>query len=392
MTAICNLTNSYLLVQGPPGAGKTFTAARAIVELLKRGKRIGVSSNSHKAINTLLNEVEAVAKERKVTLRGVKKCSDDDHRLDGDLIEDVTENGDVFDGDYNLIAGTAWLFAHHDLDQRLDYLFIDEAGQVSLAHVVAMGVSGHNIVLIGDQMQLAQPMQGVHPGESGLSALEYALGDRATVPPSLGIFLDKTRRMNPDVCRFISDAFYDGRLQPDPDNARQRLVLGPSSVATTGLRFIDVEHANCSQSSEAEADRLNGIYRNLLKQRWIDHSGKEAVISPADILVVSPYNMQVDLLRRKLPKGARIGTVDKFQGQEAAVVLISMATSSSDDMPRNIEFLFSRNRLNVAISGARCLAVIFANPRLLETPCSSIEQMRLVNALCWARAYAKMCS
>jgi uncharacterized protein len=390
VTAICNLTNSYLLVQGPPGAGKTFTAARAIVELLKRGKLIGVSSNSHKAINTLLSEVEAVAKERKVTLRGVKKCSDDDHRFEGDLIEDVTENGDVFDGDYNLIAGTAWLFAHHELDQRLDYLFIDEAGQVSLAHVVAMGASGRNIVLIGDQMQLAQPTQGVHPGESGLSALEYALGDHATVPPSLGIFLDKTRRMNPEVCRFISGAFYDGRLQPDSDNARQKLVPGPSAVATAGIRFIEVEHADCSQSSEAEADRLNGIYRNLLKQRWIDRNGKEAPISPADILVVSPYNMQVDLLRRKLPKGARIGTVDKFQGQEAAVVLISMATSSSDDMPRNIEFLFSRNRLNVAISRARCLAVIFANPRLLETPCSSIEQMRLVNALCWARAYASM--
>ena len=375
VTAICSLTDSYMLVQGPPGAGKTFTAARAIVELLKRGKRIGVSSNSHKAINTLLNEVEAVAKERKVKFRGVKKSSEDDHLFDGELIEDVTENGDVFAGDYDLIAGTAWLFAHHELDQCLDYLFIDEAGQVSLAHVVAMGVSGRNIVLIGDQMQLAQPTQGVHPGESGLSALEYALGDRATVPPSMGIFLDKTRRMNPDVCRFISDAFYDGRLQPDLGNARQRLVLGPGAdkaVASTGIRFVEVEHADCSQSSEAESDRLNQIYCNLLKQRWIDRNGKEAPLSPADILVVSPYNMQVDLLRRTLPDGARIGTVDKFQGQQAAVVLISMATSSSEDMPRNIEFLFSRNRLNVAISRARCLAVIFANPRLLETPCSSI--------------------
>lgn len=380
-----------MLVQGPPGAGKTFTAARAIVELLKRGKRIGVSSNSHKAINTLLNELETVAKERKVSFRGVKKSSDDDHRFDGELIEDVTENEDVFAGDYDLIAGTAWLFARNELDQALDYLFIDEAGQVSLAHVVAMGVSTRNLVLIGDQMQLAQPTQGVHPGESGLSALEYALRDRATVPPSLGIFLDKTRRMHADVCRFISDAFYDGRLQPESSNARQRLVLGPGAdkaLASTGIRFIEVDHADCSQSSEAEADCLNGVYRNLLMQRWIDRDGREAAVGPADILIVTPYNMQVDLLRRTLPNGARIGTVDKFQGQEAAVVLISMTTSSSEDMPRNIEFLFSRNRLNVAISRACCLAVIFANPRLLETPCSSVEQMRLVNALCWARAYA----
>jgi uncharacterized protein len=177
---------------------------------------------------------------------------------------------DVFAGEYDLIAGTAWLFARHELDQELDYLFIDEAGQVSLAHVVAMGVSTRNIVLIGDQMKLAQPTQGVHPGESGLSALEFALGDLATVPPSLGIFLDKTRRMHPDVCRFISDAFYDARLQPEAGNAHQRLILGASAdkvIAPTGIRFVEVDHTDCSQSSEAEAERLSQIYRSLRKQR-----------------------------------------------------------------------------------------------------------------------------
>jgi len=160
------------------------------------------------------------------------------------------------------------------------------------------------------------------------------------------------------------------------------------AIASTGIRFVEVQHADCSQFSGPEANQLSQVYRSLLKQRWIDRNGKEAPIRSADILVVSPYNMQVDLLRRTLPNGARVGTVDKFQGQEAAVVLISMATSSAEDMPRNVEFLFSRNRLNVAISRARCLAVIFANPRLLETPCSTIEQMRLVNALCWAHTYA----
>jgi predicted RecB family nuclease len=390
--AICDLKNSYMLVQGPPGAGKTFTASRAIVALLAQGKRVGVSSNSHKAINTLLKEVEKLAAQRKLKFRGAKKCSDDDHRLGGRFIEDVTDNKAVVSGDYNLIAGTAWLFAREELDQALDYVFIDEAGQVSVANVVAIGVSARNIVLIGDQMQLAQPTQGVHPGKSGLSALEYALGDLATVPPSLGIFLDKTRRMHPDVSRFVSDAFYDGRLQPDSTNARQRLVLKPSAdkaLAPTGICFIAVEHADCSQRSEAEADCVNQVYRNLLEQRWINRDRKEAAVGPADILVVSPYNMQVDLLRQTLPVGARVGTVDKFQGQEAAVVLISMATSSAEDMPRNIEFLFSRNRLNVAISRARCLAALFASPRLLETPCSTIKQMQLVNALCWAKAYAE---
>ncbi|HWY14726.1 MAG TPA: TM0106 family RecB-like putative nuclease [Rhizomicrobium sp.] len=388
---IRRLDSSYLLVQGPPGAGKTFTASHAIVELLARGKRVGVSSNSHKAIVTLLKEVEDVAIKRKVKFRGVKKCSADDHALGGRYIEDVWSNDEVFAGNYQLIAGTAWLFAREELDQALDTMFVDEAGQVSIASVVAMGVSARNLVLIGDQMQLAQPTQGVHPGESGCSALEFALGERATVPPERGIFLDRTRRMHPDVCRFVSDAFYDGRLQPDAGNERQRLVLGrkPDVVlAPTGIRFVEVEHTGCSQKSEIEAERVAAAYRSLLKQRWIDREGKEAALGTGDILVVSPYNMQVDELRRRLPDGARVGTVDKFQGQQAPAVLISMAASSAEDSPRGIDFLFSRNRLNVAISRARCLAVIFASPRLLEARCTSVDQLRLADTLCWAKLYS----
>ena len=197
--------------------------------------------------------------------------------------------------------------------------------------------------------------------------------------------------MHPDLCRFVSDAFYDSRLVPDPANGGQKLILHANAnqvLAPTGIRFVEVEHTGCSQSSQAEAERLAAVYDALIGQRWINSQGTEAPVHSRDILVVSPYNMQVDLLRRMLPFGARVGTVDKFQGQEAAVVLISMATSSAEDMPHNIEFLYSRNRLNVAISRARCLAVIFANPRLLETPCSTIEQIRLVNAWCWAKAYA----
>jgi superfamily I DNA and/or RNA helicase len=273
----------------------------------------------------------------------------------------------------------------------MHYLFIDEVGQVSLANTVAMGVSARNVILVGDQMQLSQPLKGSHPGRSGLSALEHLLGDAATVPPERGVFLSKTRRMHPDLCRFISDAFYDGRLIAEAENERQRLVLNPDAdpaLAPTGLRFISIEHEGCSQKSEPEADRVRKLYHSLLAQRWTDREGRLRPIGIDDILVVSPYNMQVNLLRSRLPEGARVGTVDKFQGQEAAVVLISMATSSGDDLPRQIEFLYSRNRLNVAISRARCLAVIVASPRLLETSCSTIEQMRLVNALCWAKNFA----
>ena len=169
------------------------------------------------------------------------------------------------------------------------------------------------------------------------------------------------------------------------------MVLNPDAdpaLAPTGLRFISVEHEGCSQKSEPEAERVRQLYQSLLGQRWTDRERRVRPIGVDDILVVSPYNMQVNLLRSRLPEGARVGTVDKFQGQEAAVVLISMATSSGDDLPRQIEFLYSRNRLNVAISRARCLAVIVASPRLLETSCSTIEQMRLVNALCWAKNFS----
>jgi predicted RecB family nuclease len=389
--AISRLDHSHMLVQGPPGTGKTYLCAYTIVELLSQGRRVGVASNSHKAINNLLAEIERQALERHVAFLGAKKCSDDEHRHNGAMIADLFKNEEVSAFRYDLIAGTAWLFARPEFDQDLDYLFIDEAGQVSLAHVVAMGVSARNIVLVGDQMQLAQPIKGDHPGASGLSALEYVLGDMATVPPDRGIFLAVTRRMHPDVCRLISDAVYEGRLQPEADNANQQLVLAPGAdpvLRASGVCFIPVSHEDCSQKSEAEGIRIQEIYGSLLEQSWIDRDGVLRPLGVADILVVSPYNVQVNHLKSVLPAGARVGTVDKFQGQEAPVVLISMATSSADDMPRNMEFLYSRNRLNVAISRARSLAVVVANPRLLEAPCNRIEQMRLVNTLCFVKAYA----
>ncbi len=395
--ALCRLDNSHLLVQGPPGTGKTYTSSYAVSELLGRGKRIGIASNSHKAINNLLAAVEKQAQKRGLRFNGIKKSSNEDQFLDGGgMIKDTTDNKEASSSVFQLVAGTAWLFARPEFDQAFDYLFVDEAGQVSLANIVAMGCSAKNIVLVGDQMQLAQPIQGTHPGNSGLSALEYLLGDAATVPLDKGIFLSTTRRMHPQICKFISDAVYDGRLQTEAENATQRLVSNgtgdPEAITDAGLLFVDVPHEGCGQTSEEEAQRLLQTFNALINMPWIDDKGASHVITQEDILVVTPYNMQVDLLEQTLPVGARVGTVDRFQGQEAAVVLISMVTSSGEDLPRNIEFLFSRNRLNVAISRARCLAVIYANPRLLEISCNSIEQMRLVNTLCWAKNYSEATS
>jgi uncharacterized protein len=391
LSAITRLDNSHMLVQGPPGTGKTFLSAHSIVELLSRGRRVGVASNSHKAINNLLLEIERQALERRIQFRGAKKCSDDDHRLNGSLIADLFDNAAVSAGNYDLIAGTVWMFARPEFDQSLDTLFIDEAGQVSLANVVAMGVSARNVVLVGDQMQLGQPIQGAHPGDSGQSALEFVLGDMATVPPDRGIFLPVTRRMHPDVCRFISDAVYDGRLNAEDRNATQAIVLSGGAdpaLRASGICWVPVVHEDCSQKSEKEATRIATLYQSLLGQRWSNRDGVTEAIGVQDILVVSPYNMQVNLLKSVLPAGARVGTVDKFQGQEAAVVLVSMTASTAEDVSRGLEFLYSRNRLNVAISRARCLAVVVASPRLLEAPCNTIEQMKLVNTLCFLKAYA----
>jgi uncharacterized protein len=213
----------------------------------------------------------------------------------------------------------------------------------------------------------------------------------ATIPPERGIFLKTSWRMHPDVCRFISDAFYDGRLEPEASNSVQRLILGKdahSLLKSTGIRFVAADHDGCSQRSEHEAGIVSELYRNLLKQRYVDKKGETHRITEDNILVVAPYNMQVNLLRRTLPKGSRVGTVDKFQGQEAEVVIISMATSSGDYLPRFIEFLYNRNRLNVAISRARCLAILVANPALMSIRCTTPEQMALVNTLCWVRDYS----
>jgi predicted RecB family nuclease len=385
--AVGNMLGSYLFVQGPPGSGKTYTSSHVIVELMRAGKKVGVAANSHKAINNLLTKIEKRAEEIGFKFRGIKKSTEaEDTLFKGRFIWDATDNKEV-DSNANLIAGTAWLFARQELDQELDYLFIDEAGQVSLANLVAMGLSAKNIVLVGDQMQLAQPIQGVHPGESGLSVLDYLLQDAATIAPEKGIFLPTTWRMHEDVCRFISDVVYDGRLHPEQKNQSRRLILiagAHPALASTGIRFIPVEHAGCSQKSEEEGRVIRDLFESLMCQSYSDREGREHPFRMENILVVAPYNVQVNYLKSILPDGALVGTVDKFQGQEAEVVLISMTTSGAEDMPRNIEFLYSKNRLNVAISRARCLAIVVANRRLLEIPCRTVEQMQLVNTLCRA--------
>ena len=381
------LDGSYLFVQGPPGSGKTWTGACLVVHLLAQGKRIGVAAQSHKAIHKLLDEIEREAREQGVRFRGLKKSTsaNDESEYHGQFIRNEPRAETIAQAcrSVELLAGTAWLFARADLDETLDYLVIDEAGQVSLADALAMGTSARTVILLGDPLQLAQVSQGVHPEKTEVSVLEHLLGQEQTIPEDRGLFLERSWRMHPDVCAFISEIVYAGRLHSDDSAARRRTAFG------TGIRFLPVEHEGNRSASDEEVARIKAAIAGMLGGSFTDADGTTRPLRAEDFMVVAPYNAQVRRLRMGLPAGVRIGTVDKFQGQEAPVVFFSMATSSGEDVPRNLAFLFSRNRLNVAISRAQCLAVLVCSPRLLETRCHSIEEMALVNALCRLVEYAE---
>jgi uncharacterized protein len=244
-----------------------------------------------------------------------------------------------------------------------------------------MGTSAANLVLVGDPQQLPQVRQGVHPGQSGCSVLEHVLQGAATIEPTRGLFLARTWRMHPDVCDFVSSLAYDGRLVSAPGCERQRIES--RALSGTGLRFVPVVHSGNAQQSIAEARMVEDHVRALLPGgTFTDANGCTRPLTPADILVVAPYNMQVRCIQERVPSGVEVGTVDRFQGREAPIVFFSMASSSGEDVPRGIDFLFSRNRLNVAVSRARAMAVLVCSPRLLETRCRTVDQMRLVNGLC----------
>ena len=388
INAAVDLENSTLCIQGPPGSGKTYTAAHMIVELIQQHQLVGVTSNSHRAICLLLNEVARVAKAANYSFRGTKIGGDEEDNKDlHSSFALVKSASDLFNGAPlpPLIGGTAWAFSRPEAERTLDYLFVDEAGQVSVANLLGMAPSSSNIVLIGDQMQLSQPIKGSHPGESGISTLEYLLRGKATIPDDFGIFLPESWRMHPDVCGFISGAVYEGRLMPKPLTAARTIRFSnqPRTYIqkNAGVIFVPVEHQGNAYESDEEAAVVAKIVEELQAQFLSDPIQPDRPLTRDDILVVTPYNLQVRKLTEMLP-GIRVGTVDKFQGQEAAVVIYSMCASSGDASPRGIEFLFSKNRLNVAISRARTLAVVVGNPSLARTNCSTLEQMQLVNVFC----------
>jgi uncharacterized protein len=317
VSAVAKLDRSVLPIQGPPGTGKTYVSSCAILDLVRQGKRVAVASNSHKAVDNLLCAVFDRATEADNNVSIAKKGGDEFEGIYSERIHRTERNDDVQLFTASVVGGTAWLFSRVDFDASFDYLFVDEAGQVSVANIVAMATSATNIVLVGDPMQLSQPIQGAHPGESGLSALEYLLAGHNTVPAERGIFLPISRRMHPDVCRFISDTVYEGRLISDEGAARQE-ILGDSTQRLSGTHLIEVSHAGNSQSSSEEVAAIRREIELLLGKKFRDRDGNERPLELDDILVVAPYNLQVNALKAALPPEARVGTVDKFQGQEAS--------------------------------------------------------------------------
>jgi uncharacterized protein len=382
-----------LPIQGPPGAGKTYIGARMICELVDKGARIGITANSHKVIRNLLDEVLKVADEKSMKLSAIQKVSDPE---DGkERLVCSTKNGDVFDAigtSCQVAAGTAWLWARPEAVGTVDVMFVDEAAQMSLANVLAISHAGTSVVLLGDPRQLDQPMQGSHPEGTDVSALDHLLEGGLTIHGDRGLFLEETWRLHPDICRFTSEMFYESRLQPRPGLQNQRIIsVGP--VQGSGLRLLPVAHNGNQSSSPEEADRVRTLVRTLLerKSEWVDMSGKSKALTINDILIIAPYNAQVFELQERLP-GARIGTVDKFQGQEAPVVIYSLATSTQADAPHGMEFLYSPNRLNVATSRARCICILVASPNVFEPECRTPRQIQLANAFCRYRELAEVLS
>ena len=389
MRWVLELDRTCIPIQGPPGTGKTWTGAHLVLALVRAGKRVGVTAMSHQAIDNFLREViDVFTAEGSTAALSIARVGARDSTPSHAALQCV-DNAAAANRDFNLVAGTTWAFASSGLrDSPVDVLIIDEAGQLGLADALAASSAAGSVVLLGDPLQLPQVAQASHPRRSGVSVLEHMLGsDVATVPPSRGVFLATTRRMHPDVCRFISDEIYEGRLVAHDSCALQGTELG------TGLRWLPAAHADCSTESREEAELVADQVRVLLGRPWTDAKGVSRPLTSDDFMVVAPYNDQVRLMRAMFDAdpalaGVKIGTVDKFQGQQAPVVFFTMTTSTSDDMPRGPGFLFSRNRLNVALSRAKCLAYVVCTEDLLNSRARTVDEMRLISTLCAAVDYS----
>jgi predicted RecB family nuclease len=395
---VVKLDHSTLAIQGPPGSGKTYAGARMILDLVAAGKKVGVTANSHKVIGKLLDDVWAARRESSVPaawdVRIGQKPGDD--RIptcaEAAVFKDAAAvSSALAAGEVDVVGGTAWLWANEQCSQAVDVLFIDEAGQFSLANTVAVSTAARSLVLLGDPQQLDQPLKGSHPPGVERSALAHLLDGAAVMPPGRGLFMEHTWRLHPEICSYTSEVFYESELLPQPGNEQQRLQ-GAGVADGVGIRLVHVAHEASRNDSESieEARAIADLVCALLEggAAWYDRDGRDAPVTPADILVITPYNAQRKRIGWELAARSAacaavpVGTVDKFQGQQAPISIYSMATSRPEDAPHGMEFLYSLNRLNVATSRARCLTLVVASPALVRANARTPRQMKLANALC----------
>jgi superfamily I DNA and/or RNA helicase len=368
VASLADMRDSYLAVQGPPGSGKTYVGAHVIAELAARGWRIGVVAQSHAVVENLLRKVveSGVPASRVGKKPGRETPADAPWTTlpqNDDIPPFLARPGGL------VLGGTAWDFANAGKVARgsLDLLVIDEAGQYSLANTIAVSVAAGRLLLLGDPQQLPQVSQGVHPEPIHTSALGWLSDGHDVLPAELGYFLAESYRMDPALCAAVSALSYEGRLRSHLSTSARSLDGIPP-----GLHPVAVASSDRSIESPEEAAEVVRLVRNAIGRAWSDPSAGRAdsTIDADDIIVVAPYNAQVALLRTALDDAGfhrtRVGTVDKFQGQEAPIAIVSMTASSALDVPRGIDFLLLRNRLNVAISRAKWAAYLVHSPALRE--------------------------
>ena len=397
------LNNFYLAIQGPPGTGKTWAGARIVHHLITvENKRVGITAQSWSAIENLLEAtVKVFEKERNENLESelkplkavLRKSKPKDK-------EPITNDKGTLIADFDLVASTTWFWAHEDFNEenKFDYLVIDEAGQLALVDALVSANGARNLLLLGDPQQLSQVTQASHPFRAGVSVFEHILNDEDTIENDRGVLLDKTFRLRPEICEFISDQFYEEKLTYDTMCEKRKLIKGQN-----GLLWYPVVHKqDCVNQSEEEATVVSEIIGELLGSEWTTTNQENntlleeiKTLAVDDFMVVAPYNAQVRMIQTKLltsgidgidedtVKGI-VGTVDKFQGREAPVVIYSLTTSREELAPkgRKDDFLFSPNRLNVAVSRAQCSTYILGTDELISTRASSISEMKALNHFC----------
>ena len=377
------LDHGTLAIQGPPGSGKTFTGARMICDLVRAGKKVGVCAVSHKVVRNLLQGVVDAAQAEHIPVPCLQKTDEDQ----GPGIEVTNDNAAVLlalsGGRARVAGGTAWLWARPEFARAVDVLFVDEAGQMSLANALAIAQCADAIVLLCDPQQLEQPIQGSHPDGTAVSALEHVLSGAQTIAGDRGLFLAESWRLPPEICSFTSEMFYERRLKARSAPGLQ-VISGTGRFDGSGLWFVPVAHDANQSAAREEVEVVAGLMASLLNGgvRWRDRDGETRPLTLDDILVIAPYNAQVADLTAGLPPRARIGTVDRFQGQEAPIVVFSLTSSTPEDAPRGMDFLYDLNRFNVATSRAICACIVVGSPRLFHPDCQTPRHMKLANAFC----------